>query len=246
MFEHSMMPTTRNKPWTLGASITLQSAIVGSMALYSALHVEMLPLTMRHLELPMPPVPKPEFVKVISTFIERQAGGLTAPVRMFAEPIRIPDGVPQINDLTSEAPSLAYSSNTAADEGLGVVGVPGVHFIGANSTVVPKPPPAHAPIAKPSGPTRIGGVVMDAKIIKRVIPLYPPLAKNARISGKVHLMGIIAKDGTIQKLEVLDGHPLLVLAALEAVKQWIYRPTHLNGEPVDVITPIEVNFTLTQ
>jgi protein TonB len=87
---------------------------------------------------------------------------------------------------------------------------------------------------------------MEAKILKRVIPVYPPLAKNARISGKVHLMSIIAKDGTIQKLEVLDGHPLLVGAALEAVRQWIYRPTLLNGEPVDVMAPIEVNFTLTQ
>ncbi len=84
----------------------------------------------------------------------------------------------------------------------------------------------------------------DAMIVKRVMPLYPPLAKASRVSGKVHLMGIIGKDGTIQNLQVIDGHPLLMKAAVDAVKQWIYRPTTLNGDPVDVIAPIEVNFVL--
>ena len=111
---------------------------------------------------------------------------------------------------------------------------------------LPKQPIAHAQAAKQDAPLRLGGNVMEAKILRRVMPVYPQLAKNARVSGKVHLMSIIAKDGTIQKLEVIDGHPLLIGAAMAAVKQWIYRPTLLNGEPVDVIAPIEVNFTLTQ
>jgi periplasmic protein TonB len=85
-----------------------------------------------------------------------------------------------------------------------------------------------------------------AKLVKRVIPAYPPLARSARISGVVHLIGIIARDGSIRNLELVSGHPLLARAALEAVQQWIYKPTLLNGEPVEVIAPIEVNFTLGQ
>jgi periplasmic protein TonB len=81
-------------------------------------------------------------------------------------------------------------------------------------------------------------------MVRRILPVYPPLAKQARVSGTVRLQGIISKEGTIQQLQVVSGHPLLVPAAIEAVKQWIYRPTLLNGEPVEVIAPIDVNFTL--
>ena len=83
-----------------------------------------------------------------------------------------------------------------------------------------------------------------AKLIRKVIPEYPVLAKGARISGVVHLIGIIAKDGTIRNLQLIGGHPILARAALEAVEQWVYEPTLLNGEPVEVIAPIEVSFTL--
>lgn len=83
-----------------------------------------------------------------------------------------------------------------------------------------------------------------AKLIRKVIPEYPTLAKTARISGVVHLIGTIAKDGTIRNLQLIGGHPLLSRAAMEAVSQWVYEPTLLNGEPVEVIAPIEVSFTL--
>ena len=85
-----------------------------------------------------------------------------------------------------------------------------------------------------------------AKLLRKVVPGYPPLAKTARVSGVVHLLGVIAKDGTIQNLQLLSGHPLLARAAIEAVSQWIYQPTLLNGQPVEVIAPIDVNFTLDQ
>src|SRR3981081_2284021 len=103
MFEQTLMPTTRNSPWTLGASITLQSAIVGTMVLYSALHVDMLPFNnVRHLELPMPPSPPPrEFVKVIGVIIEHRAGALIMPSRAFRMPAKIPNGIAQINDIGS-------------------------------------------------------------------------------------------------------------------------------------------------
>jgi protein TonB len=92
----------------------------------------------------------------------------------------------------------------------------------------------------------VGGNVQQAMLIRQPKPVYPPLAKQARIQGVVRLNAIIGKDGTIQNLQVATGHPLLVPAALDAVKQWVYKPTLLNGEPVEVITQIDVNFTLSQ
>jgi protein TonB len=92
----------------------------------------------------------------------------------------------------------------------------------------------------------IGGNVQQAKLIRQPKPVYPPLAKQARISGVVHLAAVISANGTIQDLKLISGHPLLVPAAMEAVKQWVYQPTLLNGEPVEVQTQIDVNFTLSQ
>ncbi len=105
------------------------------------------------------------------------------------------------------------------------------------------PAPAALAVALPQEPLQVGGDVQAARIITRVIPTYPAMAKQARISGTVRLLGVIAPDGTIQKLQVVSGHPLLARAALDAVRQWVYRPTLLNGEPVEVIAPIDVIFT---
>jgi protein TonB len=110
-------------------------------------------------------------------------------------------------------------------------------------TVAP-PPNQPAPARTNSQPIRVGGTVQMAKLIRKVTPEYPALAKMAHLAGTVHLIGTIGKDGTIQRLQIVDGNPLLARAAVEAVSQWIYRPTLLNNEPVEVIAPIEVNFTL--
>lgn len=120
----------------------------------------------------------------------------------------------------------------------------GLAFASTNIASPSAPPPK--PEVKMGRPKRliVGSGVQAAKILVRVTPPYPQLAKQARIQGAVKLEGIIAKDGTIQQLKVISGHPLLVTAALDAVRQWRYRPTHLNGEPVEVIAPIEVNFIL--
>ena len=104
------------------------------------------------------------------------------------------------------------------------------------------PPAAPKPVTPQR--IRVGGNVQQAKLIRQPKPIYPPLAKQARISGVVRLNAIIGKDGTIQNLTVASGHPLLVPAAMEAVKQWVYQPTLLNNDPVEVVTQIDVNFTL--
>ena len=87
---------------------------------------------------------------------------------------------------------------------------------------------------------RVGGDVQEARLILQKKPIYPPLAKQAGISGHVILSAIIGKDGTVRKLSAVSGHPMLVAAAMEAVKQWVYRPALLNGEPVEMVTEIDV------
>jgi len=111
--------------------------------------------------------------------------------------------------------------------------------IGGMGGAPPPPKPAVSRI-------RQGGNVTAAMLINRVQPMYPPLARQTRISGTVRLHAIIGKNGAVQQLEVISGHPLLVQAALDAVRQWRYRPTLLNGEPVEVDTTIDVIFSLNQ
>jgi protein TonB len=118
-------------------------------------------------------------------------------------------------------------------------------LLGGLPTAPPPPPPPPKPKA-PTAPVRVGGNVTAANIIKQTKPLYPPLAKAARVQGVVKFEAKIAKDGTIQDLKLVSGPPLLVQAALQAVQQWVYKPTLLNGEAVEVLTTIDVNFTLSQ
>lgn len=106
--------------------------------------------------------------------------------------------------------------------------------------------PRPADIAAPPGTIRVGGNVQQMMLVSQTRPAYPPEAKQARIQGKVTLNAIIGKDGHIENLTVVSGHPLLVQAALEAVKDWVYKTTLLNGTPVAVSTTIDVNFTLSQ
>ena len=102
------------------------------------------------------------------------------------------------------------------------------------------------PIVRPAvtvAPLRISHM-SEGNLIRKVQPAYPALARTARIQGAVVLQAVISKQGAIENLKVLAGHPMLAPAAIEAVKQWRYRPYILNGEPVEVETPITVNFSL--
>jgi TonB family protein len=101
-------------------------------------------------------------------------------------------------------------------------------------------------VAGDVGRVRIGGRVEAAKLINRVQPIYPALARQTGIQGAVKLHAILGKDGSVQQLQVISGHPLLVQASLDAVRQWIYQPTLLEGKPVEVDTEIDVLFQLQQ
>ena len=127
---------------------------------------------------------------------------------------------------------------------------PGIALPIGTSTALPRfevpPSPISDLTSALDAPITVGGAVQSAKLIKQVVPTYPQSARQLRISGVVHLLGSIAQDGTIRRLQVLSGHPLLMQAALDAVSQWIYRPTILNGHPVEVEAPIDVIFTLSR
>lgn len=114
-----------------------------------------------------------------------------------------------------------------------------------DSNVTTEPAAASAP-SQGGPPQRItvGEKVQQAMLTHHVAPAYPPLAKQARIAGAVRFKILIDADGSITKIELISGHPLLVQAALDAVRQWRYKPTLLNGTPVQVLTQVDVNFTL--
>jgi len=122
-------------------------------------------------------------------------------------------------------------------------GSPGGAMNGVIGGIVRATRVAVPPVATPQRVRGSQGVTQGL-LIRKIQPNYPPLARQARIEGSVLLQAEISKDGTIENLHLISGHPMLAPAAIEAVKQWKYKPYILNGEPVEVETQITVNFTL--
>jgi protein TonB len=122
-------------------------------------------------------------------------------------------------------------------------GVPGGQMGGVIGGIISSTPVAVPKVATPQR-VRVSQGVSQGLLIKKVQPAYPPLARQARIQGQVLLQAEISKDGNIQNLRLISGHPMLAPAAIEAVKQWRYKPYYLNGEPVEVETQITVIFSL--
>ena len=254
MFEQTFVDGVgkTNKPWTIFVSFVGQIALVGVMILIPLIFTEQLKMTQLSavfLAPPPPPPPPPPAaapVKVVKV-IPRQfdAGRLM-------QPKQIPKEIAMIKE--EELPPAAGVQGVVGGVPGGVPGGVTGGVIGGilgglpSAAPPPPPPPVKTEAPKPAAPQRIrvGGNVQSAKLIRGPKPVYPPLAKQARIQGTVRLNAIIGKDGTIQNLTAASGHPLLVPAAMDAVKQWLYQPTLLNGEPVEVVTVIDVNFTLSQ
>jgi TonB family protein len=93
---------------------------------------------------------------------------------------------------------------------------------------------------------RVGGNAEAANLVQKVTPIYPPEAKANRVQGSVRFTVVIGKDGRVQNVTLVSGDPVLAQAAKDAVQQWVYKPTLLNGDPVEVMTQVDVNFTLSQ
>jgi protein TonB len=126
---------------------------------------------------------------------------------------------------------------------VGAVGVPGGAAGGVIGGIISSTPVAVPKVATPQR-VRVSQGVTQGLVLHKVQPNYPPLARQARIQGSVVLQAEISKNGDIQNLRLISGHPMLGPAAIDAVKQWKYKPYILNGEPVEVETTITVNFTL--
>jgi protein TonB len=231
-----------NKPWTVVLSMAVQSFVILVLILIPLIYTEALPKAMMATMLtapPPPPPPPPPPVAAQIVHVKPQAH------LMDAGKLIAPKVIPRdIKIIKEEAEPDVMSSGMTGGVPGGVSGgsMGGVlgGVIGGMGTAPAPPKP------RPTGPVRVGGNVQAARIINRINPVYPPLARQTRISGTVRLHAIIGKDGTIQSLEVMSGHPLLQQAALDAVRQWRYQPTLLNGDAVDVDTTIDVIFTLNQ
>ncbi len=162
-------------------------------------------------------------------------------------PIAIPRKVEVLHDAASESADL--DAATAGVPGGVVGGVPGGVLggvLGAMGTVAPpppSPPPAPAAVAS-NGPLHIGGNVKSPRAISTPQPKYPMLALQARIEGDVEIDAVIDKDGNVVQERVMSGPPLLVSAAMDAVKHWKYQPTYLNGAPWPIELTINVTFSL--
>lgn len=111
---------------------------------------------------------------------------------------------------------------------------------------VPPPPAISGQSPAVPSPIQVGSTIAAANLTSQVAPVYPPLAKAAHVEGTVQFQATVGTDGSIKSLQVLSGPPLLIQAAMEAAKQWVYKPTLLNGSPVEVVTTIDINFTLDQ
>ena len=249
MFEQSLMELSMGKtktPWAVAVSFGLQSVFVVGLLLYPLLQYYELPATELMTFLvapppPPPPPPPPSDIVIKKVIREFDAGQLT-------QPTEIPDKVAIIQEEDIPPPSASIAGVVGGVAGGSMGGVLGGVIGGIISNaplVAPPPPPPVKKVKATPKRIRVGGTVQKARLAKKVNPSYPALARQARIQGTVKLTAIIARDGTVQKLEVGSGHPLLVPAALDAVKQWRYKPTLLNGEPVEVVTQIDVIFKLT-
>jgi protein TonB len=242
MFEDSLIESggklKTKRGWTSIISFGIQVMIVGVMILIPLIFTEALPKgqMMFLLVAPPPPPPPPppaaamvQHVKVIQTDIVN--GELRTPTK-------IPQKIKMIQE--DEAPPAMASAGVVG----GVPGgIPGGSMGGVIGSVLSSTPTVAPHIATPQR-VRVSSGVSSGLLIRRVNPTYPPLARQARIQGVVILQAQISKDGSIENLQLVSGHPMLAPAAIEAVKQWKYKPYLLNGEPVEVDTQVQVNFTL--
>ncbi len=166
--------------------------------------------------------------------------------------MNVPRVIPRRIEMIDEAPPDPGSSGVPGGTGVpGATGVAGAiaNLLAAAVLAPPAPAPATRPLPKslpPAEPARvkIGGVVLAGKLISQTEPQYPEIARRMRIQGVVELLAVVGTDGHIRELKLISGNPLLAPAALDAVNRWIYRPTFLNGDAVEIMAPVTVTFRL--
>jgi len=242
MFEDSLLESggkLRDKRgrWTFFA-FGLEALALGVMLLLPLYFTEVLPATQLVTMLvapPPPPPPPPPAAAIVHVQHVVQTDIVDGRLRT---PTRIPKKIQQIVE-DAPPPSLAVSGVQGGVVGGVPGGVPN-GVIGSIISNISTP----APTLAPPKVVRVSSGVSQGNLIRKITPNYPPLARQARIQGAVTMEATISADGFIENLRVTGGHPMLIPAAVDAVKQWRYRPYLLNGQPVEVQTTIQVNFNL--
>lgn len=242
MFEDSLVESGGRIKTKRGAttviSFILEILFLGVLVLLPLIFTEALPTKqlMTMLTAPPPPPPPPPPPAAAPVVVKKIQSELDN--GQLRTPTAIPKKIQMIKE--DEPPPSAGPAGVVG----GVPGgVPGGAIGGVLGSVMSSVPTAVPKVAAPTR-VRVSQGVSQGLLIHKVQPTYPPLARQARIQGTVVLEAVIGKDGAITGLHVVSGHPMLTNAALEAVKEWKYKPYYLNGEPVEVSTTINVNFTL--
>jgi protein TonB len=243
MFEDSLLESggrlKTKRGMTTTISFILQIGILIVMILIPLIFTEALPRTQLMTFLvapPPPPPPPPPAAAPVKVVRQIQTDIVNGQLRT---PTKIPQKVQMIKEDEAPPPVMATSGVVGGVPG----GVPGGQMGGVIGGIISSTPVAVPKVATPQR-VRVSQGVSTGLLIRKVNPNYPPLARQARIQGTVVLQAEISKSGDIQNLRLISGHPMLAPSAIEAVKQWKYKPYLLNGEPVEVETTVQVNFTL--
>ena len=235
MFADSLLDSAlinhSHRGWTTLISFSMQALLVGAALMVPLLYTEGLPslrLMRQTVIVPPPsqgPPPKIEPSHGRNFALKNPSGLVLMPPKGITPETHVSVGPP---------PELATGGGASRPGGPGVPNGILSSTGDANVILIPPRPVHHPPISH----------WMEGNLIHRLQPAYPPLAVQTRTQGQVVLRAVISREGTIENLQVVSGHPLLVRAAIEAVRQWRYRPYVLNGEAVEVETQVTVNFVL--
>ncbi len=274
MFEQSFLSGDKKlKSWTMFGAFTGHSLVAGALAMAPALIVQPAPPVRVARFLLAPPLPPPLRARgEVKHRVEPVRPPVNAPRTDEMEPaedepvkavkleprqfdmarLSTPRAIPNnISIIHEPEVQLSYGTNGGVDGGV-TEGIPGGAEGGVRGGVLggivglpgePEPAPAPPAVESPKR-IRVGGDVQQGRIIRKVVPDYPYIARQARVQGVVRLTAVIDEEGKITNVQVVSGHPMLVPAAVNAVKKWRYTPTLLNGEPVEVVTDVEVRFVL--
>jgi periplasmic protein TonB len=223
--------------WTTLFSFTVQAFLVSALLIVPLIYPEGLPKLKLMVALATPEPPSAPRAPAQQRAAAAATSNLSADGRVI-EPPSIPLSTARIRD--DSAPRPVGAAGIGIPGGLGERWSSNPVWSSIASAASITPPVSAAPVVRRPPLSH----AMEAYLVQRVQPEYPPLAKSVRIQGEVVLRAMISRNGTIENLQVLSGHPMLARAAVDAVRQWRYRPYLLNGEAVEVETQITVNFLL--
>ena len=240
MFSQTFVDQQRDplKPWAMAASLLGQCLALAAMVLAPLVFTYELPLgrLVSRMWIAAPPPPA-----ALGPQPAAKPAPVAKPPERFQTQMRVPSVIPDAVALIDDRTSAQMAGDGAPSLG-GVVG--GIADFGSNLAGIGQPWNLAPPLVRE--PLRVGGSVQAARLVHQVMPVFPLEASQERVEGVVKLEAIITTAGLIRSLNVLEGHELLRASAVEAVRQWRYRPTRLNGQEVEVRTRIDVVFQLAE